>query len=108
QTAAVDIAAGMAAIDHGRAAEAGPFLPGGVSDAVGRRAVGISGAARPAAAVGQDQGEQKNCWQPQTEPMGGSRAGRLPANTNIDEGAVEIHVRLAGGKINSCYYWILP
>ena len=95
--AAVGVAAGLAAIDHGRAAEPGPFLPGGVGHAVGGCAVGVAaaGALAAAAAAGQgpgNEGEQKDRWQPETERVGGTQDGRLPANTNIDGGGVEIHV----------------
>src|SRR5437667_119562 len=83
---------GLAAIDDGRPAKPRPFLPCGVSDAVGWWTVGIAAAALGAAAGGQHQDKQKDCWQPGTERVGGTQDGRLPANTNIDEGAVEIHV----------------
>jgi hypothetical protein len=95
--AAVGITAGLAAIDDGRAAEFGPFLPGGVGNAVGGCAIGIAAAGALAAAAAARQGpgnedEQKDCWQPVTERVGGTQGGRLPANTNIDGGGVEIHV----------------
>src|SRR5262249_4631030 len=55
EAAAVDVAVGVAAIDHGRAAELGPFLPGGVGHAVGGRPIGIAGARAAAAAAGAEQ-----------------------------------------------------
>jgi hypothetical protein len=40
--------------------------------------------------------------------MGGATMGWLPANTNIDEGAVdEVHASLAVRKITVCYYLII-
>src|SRR4029077_16595051 len=94
--AAVGVAADLAAIDHGRAAEPGPFLPGGVGNRVGGCAIGIAAAVLAAAAAAcqgpGNKGEQKDRWQPVTERVGGTQDGRLPANTNIDGGGVEIHV----------------
>ena len=84
--AAVGVAADLAAIDHGRAAEPGPFLPGGVGDTVGGCAVGqppVRGRCR-SQPRSMKQGEQDR-WQPVTERV--RNAGQAAAsNTNIDGG----------------------
>src|SRR5215204_2051497 len=95
--AAIDIAVDLTAIDDGRAAEPGPFLPRRIGDAIGRRTVGIARAAAAAAATAaqqprQDDDEQEDRWQPVTECVGGTQGGWLPASTNVDGGDVEIHV----------------
>ncbi len=73
--AAVHVAVAVAAVDDRRAAEPGPFLPGGVGDAVRRRPVGI--AMPPGATAGRQQQrqkrDQKECWQPLTWGAGGAR-----------------------------------
>src|SRR6187431_555486 len=83
--AAIDVAVGLSAIDHGRAAELGPFLPSGVGHAIGRWAVGMARATAAATATaaqqpGYDEDEQKGRWQPVTECVGGTQGGWLPAS----------------------------
>src|SRR5438477_3994181 len=56
---AIGVAVGMAAIDHGRAAEARPFLPGDQRGTIGRRPVGIA----EAAAVRATAASEMECYQ---------------------------------------------
>src|SRR5260370_33867114 len=89
---AVGVAGGAAAIDHRRMAEAVPFLPGDISGTVGRRTFVIAVATTRATAAREiecHQREQKGGRQPQTNRVGGTSTGRLPANTNVDGGGVD-------------------
>src|SRR5206468_1036345 len=105
---AVGVAVGSTAVDDGRAAEAGPLLPGDEGCPVAGWLIGVAMATISAAARGQSEQEksqEKECWQPQSGRGAGTRKARLPAHMNIDEGAVdEAHTSLAVSKLTVCSY----
>ena len=55
----------------------------------------------------QEKSQEKECWQPLSGRKAETRKARLPANMNIDEGAVdEAHTSLAVSKLTVCSYLI--
>ena len=91
---AVGITVGDAAIDDRRAAKLRPLLPRDVGSTIAGRTFAVSALTAALAATTADQSEcqKEDGRQPETDRTGGAATGRLPTNTNIDGGAVEIHV----------------
>jgi hypothetical protein len=53
----------------------------------------------------QEKSQEKECWQPLSGRTAGTMKAQLPANMNIDEGAVdEAHTSLAVNMVTVCSY----
>ena len=96
--AAVCVAADLAAVDDGRTAEPGPFLPGGVGDAVGGRAVGV--AAAGALAATRRRSRPRSTKSGRAE--GSLAAGDRTRGRNARRAAASKHEHRRRGSRNSC------